>query len=65
VDFQSDVVGVVKIVICRGECDASWLDFIVDYDGILRVRGRVFVFSVGDHRVISFWGLNNNGDAMG
>ena len=54
-DFQSDAIEVVKIVICRGECDTSWLDFIVDYDGNLGVRGWVFVFSVGNHRVISFW----------
>jgi hypothetical protein len=64
VDFQSDVVEVVKIVICRGECDVSWLDFIADYDGILRARGWVVVFSVGAHRVILFWVLNSNSDAM-
>jgi hypothetical protein len=41
------------------------LDFIVDYDGILRVRGLVFVFSVGNHGVISFWVLDGNGNVMG
>ncbi len=61
-DFQSEVV---QIVICRRECDVSWLDFIGDYDGILRVRGWVFLFSVGDDRMVSFWGFNSNGDAMG
>jgi urocanate hydratase len=65
VDFQSYVVELVKIVICRGECDVSWLNLSGDYDGILRVREWVFVFSVGDHRMISFWVLNSNGDAVG
>jgi hypothetical protein len=46
-----------KSGICRSGCDAACLDFIVDHDGILRVRRWVFVCSVGGHRVISFLGL--------